>query len=76
MGTVTDALGKVTTYQADYDRVTRRYTVTTITPTGTRTTGIYNGDGRMLSQQIGSRTTSQLQFDINNTEITLDAKLV
>jgi RHS repeat-associated protein len=74
VGTVTDALGKVTTYQADYDRVTRRYTVTTITPTGTRTTGIYNGDGRMLSQQIGSRTTSQLQFDINNTEITLNER--
>lgn len=74
VGTVTDALGKTTTYQADYDRVTRRYTVTTIAPSGARTTGVYNAEGRMLSQQIGSRTTSQLQFDINNTEISLNER--
>jgi RHS repeat-associated protein len=74
VGTVTDALGKTTTYQADYDRVARRYTVTTITPMGAKTTGVYNGDGRMLSQQTGSRTTRQLQFDINNTETTLNER--
>ena len=74
IATLTDPLGKTTTWQYAYDRLTRQYTITTVTPTGARTVGLYSAVGRMLQQTVGSRTVAQLGFDLNNVEINIDER--
>ena len=74
VGTLIDPLGKTTTYQYDYDRVARQHTVTTLSPMGVRTVGVYNIDGRRLQQTIGNRVVQTLGFDINSVEISTDER--
>ena len=74
VGSVTDPLGKTTTYQYDYDRVARQFTLTMVTPAGVRTVGVYNLAGRLLQQTVGNRIVAKLGFDINNVEISADER--
>jgi RHS repeat-associated protein len=74
VGTLTDPLGRTTTYQYDYDRVARQYTLTVVTPAGVRTVGIYNVLGRLLQQTVGTRIVSKLGFDVSNVEISTDER--
>lgn len=71
---VTDAQGYATTYSYDYDRGSRQYTVVTTSPEGQRTAARYDADGKLRSEEVGTRSTTTLVKDGANVEITTDER--
>jgi len=72
--TVTDPEGFTTTYLYTYDRTTLRYTVTQKFPGGRQVTGVYDRDGWLLQQTIGTRVVYTLVRDGDRTELTTDER--
>jgi RHS repeat-associated protein len=74
VGSYTDAENNVTVYQYQYNRTSRQYTVTRISPEGVRTTNVYDRNGRNLQSQTGNLTHRSVIRESDTVEAVTDAR--
>ena len=72
--TVTDPEGNTTTYLYSYDRTTLRYTVTQKFPGGRQVTSVYDRDGWLVQQTVGTRLVYTMLRDGDQIEMTTDER--
>src|SRR5262249_6955162 len=71
---ITDPMQYQTNYSYAYDHFKRVYTTVETSPTNVRTETHYDTRGKVIYQQIGTRTVNSLVKDGTNVEISIDER--
>ena len=74
VATLTDPMGGVTRYTYDYDRVARSYTILQTSPAGIKTERVYDSEGKLRREEVGTRLTHQLQKDGTHIETSVNER--